>query len=463
MGALRSALLALAVAAGGGVHAQTVTLDWVARMAAQFADERGAAQARLAERGAAGALQAAQGVFDWQAGGSAGVRRGPEYLSAGGFLTTATEDRTTVAGAVHVERLFESGIRIQPGVATSRGEAGTTRLLGRSNTQAMLQLDIPLDRSLGSPPEKLRLEQARIEWQQAGREVERARQAHVHQALRVALALLAAQEQHELAREALTEAVAAHEVVSRLVQRGEMAQSALVQASARKAMRETEVERLKARERALGRELSAAVQARSAGGPQALRILGPWPVMPRMGSLEGLEQRARDSRPELARARHEVEAAQVKARLADVQGGSRLNLSVRQDGAQISWAVPLGAGRSAGLKQQATAAVDAATDRQIEAEAAILRELRDAWDRAHSAQADVARLAPVRDDLGRLKRSLAGSGAAQMAQSTEVEEQYLRVAQQLSERQWQLATALNDLAHLTGQLPAAPAVTGERR
>lgn len=436
---------------------QTLTMAGIGQMAATAAIERAAAPARLAHRRAEAGVMIAEGAFEWTTSGNVGVRTGPEYIASGGFLTTATRDRTSTGGAVYAERLFSNGIRIQPGVIASRTDASTTRLLGQVSTQPVLQVDIPIDRTLGNPIEKLRLEHARAEVGLTDHEVQVAQRAHVHQSIRLAWALLAAQKREELAEDSLEEVRRSHGRASALVQRGELPPAALVQADARRSIRSLERDRLRAVVRRLQSELAFLLQSSSGQALKSIRIADPLPTVGNKAGADELVQYAIEQRPDLKRLREEVEAARIRVRMAEYQAPSRVNLQLRNDAVGISWSAPLGSLRQQGYRDQAAAELELAEHRLAELTRRVEHDVREAVERALAAERLVAQLLPAKLELGKLKDSLSANpgGGANASLLSEIGEQYGQLAGELIDNQHDLAVAIADLTLYSGQANGA--------
>lgn len=452
-----AALLVCASAA----HAQTVSLDEIVRLADVSAQERGVALAMVSVRRADAALQAAQSPFEWGHSGTLAWRRQLEYVERAGALTAETVYRFNLFTTLGFDRLFENGIRVQPGMLYQRGDQATTSLLGTSRVLPTVTVDIPVNGSLGSPAEKLRLEQARRNRATAELDAHRARQVHLHRVVTMAWGWLAAQERVRLLNAAVVEAETQMRRTRQLADRGEIAPFHVAREQARLTSRRVDVSELQQTAEALRAELVALLGSSASPVQAAQRMEDRFPAEQAALNVSELVNAARQARPDLLRARERVETARMGLRIADRQGASKLSVVATHESLGLSWGMALGQSRANALAGDALAEMEAADLGLQQIEQELVASVNATVQRIRTVQQALAQMESVERELEQIFQALtrsrqAGAGPDVQAQINDALDARVIASQQVVGLRLTLATAIADLRLHTGQIPGTP-------
>jgi hypothetical protein len=151
-----------------------------------------------------------------------------------------------------------------------------------------------------------------------------------------------------------------------------------------------------------------------------------------------------------------VESAGLRARMAERDVESRINITLGQDRMLLNWQSPLGENRRSGARQQATADVRAAEDAVEEQRRRARQEIQLGVERLATSARTLSRASAVaaelRERMG-LVRSLVEAGRQSPLTLNDVADQYATVRRQRIEAQLQHAIALADLRKSTATIP----------
>ncbi|MBI5330570.1 MAG: TolC family protein [Betaproteobacteria bacterium] len=352
-----------------------LSLTEVARLALGAGGEAALERARLAEQRAQGALLTAQGAFDWNLTLNGGVRRVVLPVASAGLLTTGAEYADIQTATVGGGKLYENGIRIQPGMQISSG-AGQSRLeQALLDSRPTLALSVPLDASWGEPAEALRRNALRSSLEAARLDGGHTRQAYLHRVMKSAWSLLAAQQRYAAV---LGQAAIAQEVAGRTLRLA--AAKEIPQLAADDVLERVRIQRLgvdQADQALHGARLDLALLL----GAEESRVAGvqadfPAPVEALdAAAVRRLAEDALSRRLDLQGEARRVDAARQFARSAEREAGAALTLQVGHDRLLLNWEKPLGENRDKGAREQAQAQIGLAALQQDEARRTIERDV----------------------------------------------------------------------------------------
>jgi Outer membrane efflux protein len=388
----RWAFIALAANANWTFAQSPLTLEQVLQMGLDADSSLGLKQATYDALYSQGSLHAAQSAFDWTLLSNAGYRRLPVAVASGDFLTTGVEYKDIQTSYTGVEKLLESGIRVRPGMQVSSG-ANTAQLAqGAMLTQPTLELQVPLGSAWGAPPERLRLDAARANFDAAGANGVRQQQLHLARLFKLSWALLAAQKKqaaaakfNQVAEEFAQRAqnlgqagTLAGRTIDRFVSRSNQARLLLEQTQLALNSAQLDLALLLGIDVRRVGELSAAFPSPSLEVKEAViqRLL-----------TTALERRT-DLQGEIAR----IEAARHQSQAIVREADSTLSLQLARDRLMLNWMKPLGDNRNLGAREQAEALTRLAELRKDELVRRIEMEVRTSAKRIQEIAPAVIRM-----------------------------------------------------------------------
>lgn len=440
-------------------EAGALTLDELLRLAQASAEER-LALSRIAQRRADNQVLSARGAFDWNMGANFAWRRELEYVASGNSLTTDTVYRWILGTTISFDRLFESGIRLQPGVSIQRANQSSTSLLGARSVLPIVGVEIPLNRPFGESPEKMRVEAAERASLAARLDLDLNRNMHVHQVMRLGWAWLGLQQRMVLQAEVLADTRERVARIARLVERGELAPQTLVRARITLGEREGDAQRLQSELQTLQADLGALLGPGFEGRLAGARLADEFPAAELNPDVQAGLRRAQEARLDLARQRERIEAARIGLRMADRGTQPRMVINATLESIGLSYGRSLGGSRNEAARSDALLDMQAAEIGLREAERAAQRDLEGAARRIREQHAHIERLMAAERDMLPLvqaqARNVERAGAAQLDAYNEVLEARTRVRSQLIEARVALALAIADWRMATGDIGPAP-------
>jgi outer membrane protein TolC len=463
---VRLALLGL-LAAGGiaaplGAQAQGRALDLPdVLQAALGAASIGTELARQSEQRAQGAVQSAEGAFDWSLSASAGGRLLPQTRTLNGFLLDQSDYKWNYLATVFGDRLLDSGVRIRTGItAVSNNGEDARRQLSPMTNRPQLLVDVPLNASLGEPAERLRLDAARKDLAGSERDTQLSQSAYLHQVASAYWKALAMQGRRDAARanREVIDEVAMR--VARLAERGEMAPSESDQWRLRAGLRGLAHDRA-VREFAGARsELAVLLKTEGERSWDGAEFAARFPdeAAPAQGAdLEKLVRLALERRPEMQRQADKLGASQLRSRAAARDTEGRFAVVAGLDRLMLEYTTSLGDNRAGGARRQSEADVRSAELQLQELERSIRADVRQTLARVTASRDAVRTLRPVADQLAvsleGARRQLA-AGLIPPSSLAQAADSLLEARRELIDSQLQHAQALADLRLHTATLAA---------
>lgn len=417
--------------------------------------------ARQSERRAHGVVQAAEGAFDWTVSTSAGQRLLPQNRTLNGFLLDQSDYRWSSVGTLAGDRLLNNGVRIKTGITmvANSGEDARRQLSPMANRPQFL-VDVPLNASLGEPAELLRLEAARKDLAGSERDTRLSQSAYLHQVAGAFWKSLAQQRRRDAARSnrEVMDEVALR--VTRLAERGEIAQSDAEQWRLRAGLRGVAFDRA-AREFAAARlELAVLLKTEGERGWNGAELAARFPdeSAPMQGAAPDLEKLVRlalDRRPEVQRQIDRVRASQLRSRAAMRETEGRLAFVAGLDRVMVEYSTSLGDNRASGVRRQSDADAKSAELLLQDLERTVRADLRQGLARLAASRDAVRLLRPVADQLA---ASLEGArrqvtaGLAPASSLAQAADSLLEARRELIDSQAQHALAIADLRLHTATL-----------
>ena len=468
MKTLTAALLGgiCSIAAASPSHAAdgrtTYTLTQVVSQALKVDSQGEIGRARYALEQAAGAVEIAQGAFDWSLRSSTGYNRVYQPGALNGFLTTDVDAFNILSSTVYAERQFSNGIRVRPGFIVSQDKDNFRSELARLNNRPLLQVDVPLDRSYGEPPDTLRLQAAQSDKAAAQTDADLARQSYLHKVMTAVWMQVAARERaavHTELAERL-ESIAAR--VGRLARAGEVASISADELRGRASLARALAERDTV-------ELGVArVQLASLIRVPPERFNGVEAEFPRVGPADAAARRklaayveeALARRPDVRGFTERIEAARLRGRIGEREADSQLSLTLGPDRLLVNWYQPLGENRRSGARRPAAAGLGLAEDGLEEAKQRVRLETEVALERLIASKATIERagaaLQTTRERL-KLVDQLVNDGRHPPLALADAADQFAAARRQWLEANLVYALALADFRRATGSIPEGPA------
>ncbi len=376
--ALKCSLLAAALFThANALFAQTgMTLEQILEIGLNGKSSVGSKQATFETMNAKGLVHAAEGLFDWSLRSGTGYRRLPVPVAFGDFLTTGTDYKTISATHTSVGKLFENGIRVRPGMQVMGGASSLQLNQQAMRTQPTLEVEVPLGSAWGAPPERLRLDAARANFDASQASVERQRQLHLARLFKLSWALLAAQKKQAVCTElnAIADEFAGRAM--RLGKAGTLSGRNVDLAVGRANQARFVLEQTQSTRHAAQLELALLLGI----DPDRIgELLTPFP-MPIAGisnvALQQLLSTALERRVDLQAEASRIQAARQQSKAILREADSALSLQLAQDRLLVSWVKPLGGRREMGAQEQAEALIGLAELRKDELAQRIEMEVR---------------------------------------------------------------------------------------
>jgi outer membrane protein TolC len=382
------------------VFAQTtMTLEQILEIGLNGKSSVGFKQGAYETMNAKGAVQAAEGLFDWTLRSATGYRHLPVPVAAGDFLTTGTDYKTIHVTHTSVGKLFENGIRVRPGMQMVSGASSMQLNQQAMRTQPTLEVDVPLGSAWGAPPERLRLDAARANFDATKAIVERQKQVHLARLFKSSWALLAAQKKQAVCMElhAIADEFAGRAI--RLGKAGALSGRHIDLAIGRANQARFVLEQTQSTRHVAQLELALLLGA----DPDRIgELVTPFP-MPIAGldnaALEQLLSTALMRRVDLQAELSRIQAARQQSKAILREADSALSLQLTQDRLMVSWVKPLGSKRDLGAQEQAEAVTSLAELRKDELVQRIEMEVRIAARRFQEVSPAILR---TQELVGRL-------------------------------------------------------------
>jgi outer membrane protein TolC len=414
-------------------------------------------RARYALQAASGAAQLAEGAFDWSLRNRTGYDRIYQPGISGNFLTTDVRTFNVLSSTTYVERQFQNGIRIRPGLVITQQKDDFRSDLARLGNRPLLQLDVPLDRNFGEPPDTLRLQAAKSDVTAAESDAELARQSHLHRVVSTVWLHIAAREKAAVNRELAQRLETVAERVRRLARAGEAASLGADELRGRASLARALAERDSI-------DVSAArIQLASLIGISPQSLGGIAADLPQAGStavqrekLGAYIEEALKHRPEMRSYAVRVQAAKLRGLVGEREVDSQLTLTLGHDRLLVNYYQPLGDNRRNGARQQALAGIGAAEDILDEARQRVRVETEIALEKLVASRTTIERaeaaMAATRERLT-LVEQLVNDGRHPPAALADAADQFAAARRQTIDANLIYALALADFRRATGAIP----------
>jgi outer membrane protein TolC len=455
VGVAFACLLAVAGVSRAGENPR-LTLPEIVRLALASGQQGALSRSRLTEQGAQGAVNLAQGAFDWNADVSGGYRRVALSQDSGGFLTNDIRFANVMTTTVAAEKLFENGIRVRPGFVASSGDSQSRLASVLLRSQPVLEVEVPVDARFGQPVEGLRLKSARADLDATRLEGRHARQHYLNRVMKSAWAFLAAQRKYaaSLSQAAVAEEVAGR--VLRLAAAREVSSMSADEVLDRAELRRNGVNQAELDMSAARIDLASLLRVEET---TLTNLDASFPVLNGTldeARLQHLLVDAMERRLDLRGETQRIESARQRADIARRQADSRLTLQAGHDRLLLNWSKPLGANRDLGSREQAVAEVGLATLQADDLRRAIEVDVRVARKRLLAAGQILDRLRPVVERHQQrlaLVRQLVEQGRQPATALLDAADQLSHVQRQLADLERSQAEALADLHLATASIP----------
>jgi outer membrane protein TolC len=464
---LAAAAFALATAVGAHAaelrtRAQTLSLSEVFSHALKIDSQGEIGRARYALEQAAGAVQVAEGAFDWAFRTSTGYNRIYQPASIDGFLTTGVDSFNVLSSTMFVERQFANGIRVRPGYLVTQNKDNFRSDLARLGNRPLLQIDVPLDRSLGDAPDALRLQAAQSDRAAAQTDADFARQSYLHRVVTAVWLQVAARERAAVYRDLADrlETVAAR--VGRLARAGEAATLNADELRGRASLARALAERDAVELVAARIQLAALIQV------PADVFAGVDTQFPRMTAADAAQRdklpayvdQALQRRPDVRSQLERIEAAKLRGRIGEREADSQLSLTVGHDRLLVNYYTPLGDNKRSGARRQAAAGLGAAEDGLEEAKQRVRVETQLALERLIASKSSVERAGSAMDttrDRLALVDQLVNDGRHPPSALADAADQFAAARRQWLDANLLYTLALADFRRATGSIPEGAA------
>ncbi|MDB5862287.1 MAG: hypothetical protein JWO70_93 [Betaproteobacteria bacterium] len=464
--ALATAACGHAADARGSGGAQALSLTQVFSHALKVDSQGEVGRARYALDQASGAVQIAEGAFDWSVRTTTGYNRIYQPGQFNGFLTTGVDSFNVLSSTVFAERQFANGIRVRPGFVVTQNKDNFRSDLARLGNRPLLQVDVPLDRSLGEPPDALRLQAAQSDRTAAQTDADFARQTYLHRVMTAVWLQVAARERAAVHRELAErlESVAAR--VGRLARAGEAASLSADELRGRASLARALAERDAVELIAARVQLASLIRVPSdlfAGVDAQFPRIAAADASQReklAGYVDGALQRRPDVRSQLER----IESARLRGRIGEREADSQLSLTVGHDRLLLNYYTPLGDNRRSGARRLAIAGLGAAEDGLEEAKARVRVETQLALERLIASKASIERAGSAMDTTRErlaLVDQLVNDGRHPPIALADAADQFAAARRQWLDANLVYALALADFRRATGSIPEGAAEPAE--
>jgi outer membrane protein TolC len=455
--ALVCALAVCAQAYAAQTVQSTLTLPEVVSRAMSVERYGEVGRARWALQSATGAEQLAEGAFDWALRNRTGYDRIYQPGISGNLLTSDVRSFNILSSTTYVEKQFQNGIRVRPGYLLTQNQDQFQSNLARLGNRPLLQMDVPLDRNFGSPPDTLRLQAAQSDVKAAESDAVQARQSYLHRVMSTVWLHVAAREKAAVNRELAQRLETVAERVRKLANAGEAASLGADELRGRASLARALAERDSIEVSAARIQLAGLLNI----PPQTLA--GVTADLPRSAGgtverdkLPGYIEDALKHRPELRSYAVRVESAKLRGLVGEREVDSQLTLTVGHDRLLVNYYRPLGDNRLNGARTQALAGIGAAEDILDEARQKVRIETELALDKLVASRVTIERanaaMMATRERFA-LVEQLVNDGRQLPATLADAADQFAAARRQTIDATLIYALALADFRRATGAIP----------
>jgi G:T/U-mismatch repair DNA glycosylase len=417
--------------------------------------------AQQASESAAGMVQSAEGAFDWSIAAAAGVRRIAQTgVSPQGFLTDEILDRMPFVTTLFGQRLLENGIKVNTGVLLVNETSGEARRnLNPLANRPQLTFDIPMNSSLGAPPEALRLEAARSELTSATHVERSARAAFLHRVATSFWKMLGAQGRRDAERAQRDVNLEVAAFMAKLSERGEVAAAESAQWRSRAQLRQLAERRAQVDLDASRGDLLALLRLEGQPRWRQLELAGDFPDEAAQAAApvepEPLIRMALERRPDHLRLQERVRAADLRTQAVDRENADRVAVVAGLDRVMFEYSTSLGGNRSTGLRRQGEQEAASARANLEDLRRIIAVEINQALIRYAGAGDAVRSLREVagqlRENFENVRRQV-GAGLVRSIELAAAADTLAQASRDLVDARVQYAQAIADLRLATADL-----------
>lgn len=422
------------------------------------------AEAKLQK--AEGDLEQAEGAFDWTVSGKTGWQRLYLPKIRNGVFTNETEVTSAFPIEAGIQKKFENGISIQPGVTFyANTQASDAQTFGLTTPRPHFNVTVPLWQNSGSDsPLAAKAHAAQKALQGSRFEQEFARSLAVHDAVQVYWRCLALHQQTQVARKAEEESLDYDALLKRQTEQGQLEPAELDRATADQAVKHVEVTKAELAEQACGRELRQAM-----GSPADLKT--PLSVSGDFPELDALEtdvahlneaamiDLALRNRLDLQALAQYAGAASEQVKGAHSGLGPQVDLSLDTDGVFLNLSKSIEGNIENGSLKSAQAQELLARLNLKEAED---QTRRDVSDQVHALKAALSDWKGLKRSVALLEgvvesaRERAAAGFLPRSAQRDAEADLAQTRQALVDAKLRFTAALTALRLSTGTLTATP-------
>lgn len=446
------------------MHAGEVKLEDVisAAMTKSSAVQKADAKVQKAQ----GELQQAEGVFDWTVSGRTGWQRLYLPKIRNGVFTDETEVTSAIPIDAGIQKKFENGITVQPGVTFYANTAASqAQTFGLTKPRPHFNVTVPLWQNSGSDsPLAAKAHAAEKALQGSRYENDYARSLAVHDAVQIYWRCLALRDQTQIARAAEDKSLDYDALLRRQTEHGQLEPAELDRATADQAVKHVEVTKGELAERSCGRQLRQAM-----GSPAGMNapplVTGEFPDMNALS--EEVMHLNEAAMTDLAmRNRLDLQAlAQYAGAAADeVKGahsglGPQVDLSLDTDGVFVNLSKSIEGNIENGTLKSAQAQEIIARLNLRDAEEQVRRDVSDQVQALKAALADwkgLSHSAALLEGVVESARKRAAAGFLPRSAQQDAEADLAQTRQAVVDAELRFCAALTALRLSTGTLVAQP-------
>jgi outer membrane protein TolC len=452
------------VLAGACAHADEVKLEDVISSAMTQSTAVAIAKAKVEK--AQGDLEQAEGVFDWTVSGKTGWQRLYVPKIRNGYFTNETEVTSAIPIDAGIQKKFENGITIQPGVEFYANTAASqAQTFGLTKPRPHFNVTVPLwQNSGGNSPSAAKAHAAQKALQGSRYESEYARGLAVHDAVQIYWRCLALRDQTEIARTAEEQSLDYDALLKRQAEHGQLEPAELDRATADQAVRHVEVTKGEVAEKSCGRQLRQAM-----GSPSDMKtapaVGGEFPDMNALAddvahlNEAAMTDLALRNRLDLQALAQYAAAAGDAVKGAHSAQGPQVDLSLDTDGVFLNLSKSIEGNVESGTLRSAQAQETIARLNLKDAEQETRRDISDQVQALKAALADwknLSRSATLLEGVAESARKRAQAGFLPRSAQQDAETDLAQTRQAVVDAELRFCAALTALRLSTGTLIAQP-------
>lgn len=450
--------------AGARAHAGEVKLEDVISSAMTQSTAVQIAKAKVDK--AQGDLEQAEGVFDWTVSGKTGWQRLYVPKIRNGYFTNETEVTSAIPIDAGIQKRFENGITIQPGVEFYANTAASqAQTFGLTKPRPHFNVTVPLwQNSGGDSPLAAKAHAADKSLQGSRFDNEFARNLAVHDAVQIYWRCLALRDQTKIAKAAEDRSLDYDALLKRQTEHGQLEPAELDRATADQAVKHVEVTKGEIAEQSCGRQLRQAM-----GSPADMKtapsVTGDFPDLEALAddvahlNEASMTDLALRNRLDLQALEQYAGAATDAVRGANSAQGPQVDVSLDTDGVFLNLSKSIEGNTESGVMKSAQAQETIARLNLKEAEEQARRDISDQVQALKAALTDWKNLshsAALLEGVADSARKRAAAGFLPRSAQQDAETDLAQTRQAVVDAELRFCAALTALRLSTGTLVAQP-------